>query len=203
MQNKFDLSRRQFGILSGAGALAATLGLPAHAFTTEQARDLVGRLVADIQIIIDSGNSEDRMLRDFDQLLVRYADMPIIAQTVMGVDWRRASNSQQEQFIAAFQGYMARKYGRRFREFIGGQIEVNQARAVRSFYEVTSTAYLRGNNPFEVIWLVSDGSGQDRFFNLVIEGVNLRTTERTEIGAMLDRRGGDIDQLIVDLQSLG
>jgi phospholipid transport system substrate-binding protein len=180
MQNKFDLSRRQFGILSGAGALAATLGLPAHAFTTEQARDLVGRLVADIQIIIDSGNSEDRMLRDFDQLLVRYADMPIIAQTVM-----------------------ARKYGRRFREFIGGQIEVNQARAVRSFYEVTSTAYLSGNNPFEVIWLVSDGSGQDRFFNLVIEGVNLRTTERTEIGAMLDRRGGDIDQLIVDLQSLG
>jgi len=54
-----------------------------------------------------------------------------------------------------------------------------------------------------VSFLVSDRSGRDRFFDLVIEGISMRITERTEIGAMLDRRNGDIDALIADLRSAG
>jgi len=50
---------------------------------------------------------------------------------------------------------------------------------------------------------VSDRSGQDLFFDMVIEGISLRLSERTEIGAMLDRRRGDIDGLIQDLRSAG
>ena len=36
------------------------------------------------------------------------------------------------------------------------------------------------------------------FFDLLIEGISLLKTERTEIGAMLDRRRGSIDQLIAE-----
>jgi phospholipid transport system substrate-binding protein len=98
---------------------------------------------------------------------------------------------------------MARKYGARFREFIGGQIVVRDARAVKSFFEVQATAELRGQAPFAVTFLVSDRSGQDKFFDLLIEGISLLKTERTEIGAMLDRRRGDIDALVQDLRSAG
>ena len=49
--------------------------------------------------------------------------------------------------------------------------------------------------------MVSDNAGRDLFFNMKIEGVNLLLTERTEIGAMIDRRGGDIDAMIQDLRS--
>ena len=64
-------------------------------------------------------------------------------------------------------------------------------------------SYLKGQSPFEVTFQVSDRSGKDLFFNMYIEGVNLLLTERTEIGAMLDRRKGDIDALIADLQKTG
>ncbi|WP_289080049.1 ABC transporter substrate-binding protein, partial [uncultured Sulfitobacter sp.] len=60
-------------------------------------------------------------------------------------------------------------------------------------------AYLRGEAPFEVKFLVSDRSGKDLFFDMVIEGISMRLSERTEIGAMLDQRRGDIDALIADL----
>ena len=63
-------------------------------------------------------------------------------------------------------------------------------------------AYLRGQSPFEVTFHVSDRSGRDLFFNMFIEGVNLLLTERTEIGAMIDRNGGDIDKMIADLKKL-
>lgn len=127
--------------------------------------------------------------------------MDIIAQSVLGVEWRSASNAQRRAYTDAFKTYISRKYGRRFQEFVGGRIEVNSARPVRSFFEVKSTAFLRGEAPFEVIFLVSDRSGRDLFFNIVIEGVNLAITERTEIGALLDRNGGNLDAMIQALRN--
>jgi phospholipid transport system substrate-binding protein len=35
---------------------------------------------------------------------------------------------------------------------------------------------------------------------MFIEGVNLLLTERTEIGALIDRNGGNIDAMISDLR---
>ena len=48
---------------------------------------------------------------------------------------------------------------------------------------------------------MSDKSGRLLFFNLIIEGVNMLASERTEIQAMLDKAGGDINKLIVALNA--
>jgi phospholipid transport system substrate-binding protein len=202
---KSDVTRR-FAI----GSVAATIGLAgfglalpdtAMAMTTERAKTLVDALVADINQVIASGKSEQAMYVEFERIFARYADVPTIASYAMGVDARRATPAQMREFTTVFQRYISVKYGRRFREFIGGQIEVQGARQVKSFYEVKSLAVLRGQAPFEVTFLVSDRSGKDLFFNLFIEGINMLLTERTEIGAMLDRRGGNIDAMIADLSS--
>jgi phospholipid transport system substrate-binding protein len=106
-------------------------------------------------------------------------------------------------YTKAFQGYISRKYGKRFREFIGGRIEVTDARPVKSFYEVISIARLQGQAPFEVRWHVSDKSGKDLFFNLIIEGVNMLASERAEVGALLDRAGGSVAGLAEALSRAG
>ena len=77
------------------------------------------------------------------------------------------------------------------------------SRKAKSNIEVQSTAKLRGHAPFAVSWLVSDKSGQPKIFNIIIEGVNTLTSERAEIGAMLDKRRGDIGKLTADLKKLG
>ena len=121
----------------------------------------------------------------------------------MGPDARRASTSQKRSFSKAFQSYIARKYGRRFREFIGGRLEVQGVKRVKKWYEVETKAYLKGQSPFDVTFLVSDRSGKNLFFNMYIEGVNLLLTERTEVGAILDQNGGDIDKMIKELSRAG
>lgn len=201
MHNK--LTRRDAGL--GMLALSGTVLMPqgAMALNEGEARALVDKVVGEINRIIASGKGENAMIRDFEGVFRRYGDVPTIARYALGVDARRASAGQMRAFTKAFQGYMARKYGKRFREFIGAKIEVKSARKVKSFYEVKSTARLRGSSPFEVTFLVSDRSGKDLFFNMFIEGINLLLTERTEIGAMLDRRGGNIDQMISDLKRAG
>lgn len=194
--------RGVLGLIAGAGAMLA-LPRPALALSTEEARALIGRAVADVNAVISSGKSEQQMLAQFEQIFVRYADVRYIAQSALGPAGRQAKPAQMAAYIKAFQGYISRKYGRRFREFIGGQIEVTGAHPLKSFYEVTSIARLKGQAPFEVDWHVFDKSGKNQFFNLIIEGVNMLAAERTEIGAMLDKAGGSIDKLTAQLAKAG
>ncbi len=197
------LNRRHF-IATGISATAFT-ALPGTAFalTDARARSLVDQVVKDINRVIASGKSQSAMIADFERIFSRYADVNVIARSTLGADSRRASNAQLRAYSAVFRSYIARKYGKRFREFIGGKIEVNKVRKVKSWHEVLSTVQLRGSSPFDVRFLVSDRSGKDLFFDMIIEGVSLRLSERTEIGAMLDRRNGNIDALIADLKTAG
>ncbi|MDG1737812.1 MAG: ABC transporter substrate-binding protein [Paracoccaceae bacterium] len=202
MSNPVSLSRRSMMALTTGAAASVALPLPAFATTKRSAKKLVERVVADINTIIDSGKSEEAMLVDFEQVFADYADVNTIARYALGVEARSASDAQLKAFTAAFRKYMSGKYGRRFREFIGGRVEVRDARAVKSFFEVTAMAHLQGMAPFELTFLVTDRSGEEKFFNMFIEGLNMLLSERTEIGAMLDNRRGDLDLTIQDLQKL-
>lgn len=194
------LKRRVF-LASACAALA--LPLPAFALTENSAKSLIDGLVADINKVISSGKSENAMFRDFERIFARYSDTSYISAYAMGVDGRRASSAQKRAFSKAFQQYIARKYGRRFREFIGGRLEVNKVKKVKNWFEVSTTAFLRGETPFDVTFHVSNRSGKDLFFNMYIEGINLLLTERTEVGAILDRNKGNIDAMIADLGKAG
>ncbi|HMS95970.1 MAG TPA: ABC transporter substrate-binding protein [Tabrizicola sp.] len=202
MPSNPEVSRR--ALLAGLASGLTVLALPrrALAMTAEDAKTLVDKTVGAINDIINSGKSEKAMYGDFEKLFARYADVPTIARSVLGPAAKTASSDQMSSYTKAFRGYISRKYGRRFREFIGGRIEVAEAKAVKSFFEVISTAYLQGEAPFEVRWHVSDKSGKGLFFNIIIEGVNMLASERTEMGALLDQRGGDLDTLIADLNTL-
>ncbi|MGD9864697.1 MAG: phospholipid-binding protein MlaC [Pseudodonghicola sp.] len=199
----FHFSRRQ--LIGTACAAAAVAGLPGAALALNEgkARGMVDQLVGEINKVIDSGKSETAMYRDFERIFQAYSDTSYIAAYAMGADGRRASAAQKRAFTDAFTGYISRKYGKRFREFIGGRLEVKEVRKIKNFLEVRTTAFLRGESPFEVAFNVSDRTGKELFFNIYIEGVNMLLTERTEIGSMLDKRKGNIDQLIVDLKSAG
>ena len=193
----FDVTRRTF-VLGTTAALAMPGAV--WALNESQASALVGKLVGAINKIIDSGKSEKAMIGEFEKVFKRYADLSYVAAYAMGADGRRASAGQKKAFSQAFTGYISRKYGKRFREFIGGRLEVQKTRAVKNYFEVSTTAYLKGHSPFTVTFHVSDRSGRPLMFNMYIEGVNLLLTERTEVGALLDKRRGDIDAMIADLR---
>ena len=197
------MTRREFFGTLSAFAFAAALPNDAFALTDAQAKSLVDNVVRDINKVIASGKSLSSMIREFEKIFSKYADVPIIARSALGPDARRASSSQLNAYTKAFRGYIARKYGKRFEEFVGGQIEVKGARKVKSFHEVQTTVRLRGQSPFAVNFLVSDKSGKPKFFDMIIEGISLRLSEKEEIGAMLDRRKGNIDQLTQDLKKAG
>lgn len=197
------LTRRNMLLGSAATVASASLASPALALSTGQASTHVDKVVAAINKVIASGKSESNMIKDFEKIFVKYSDVKYLASYALGVEGRRASSGQKRSFTKAFQGYIARKYGKQFRSFVGGRLVVENTKTVKNHVEVKTVAHLKGQAPFDVTFFVSDKTGKVLFYNMFIEGISLLLTERTEIGAMLDRRKGSLDALIKDLKSAG
>lgn len=186
-------------------ASAALLGLlprPAAADAASQAQALVMAISADLTKLVNSGRSEAQLYRDFEGLLARYADMPAVAAATLGPAWRGASAGQRQAYVAAFQSYLARKYGRQFGEYRNASISVTGARDAGKAGVLVQTVVVRpGQENIAVDWQISDRSGRARAVNLIIEGVSLLANERAEIGAMLDAQGGSVDRLTAELRA--
>lgn len=199
------ISRR--GLLAGLGALTlAALVLPAapaRALTASQAEALVDKVVAEINAVINGSASEAQMIPQFEAMLVRYGDMDAIARTCLGPAAREVSAAQLAAFTEAFKGYIARKYGKRFREFIGAQIQVTGSKPYKDRFIVQTVFNLRGQAPFDVDFLVADRNGKQMFYEMVIEGVSMLATERAEVGSILDARRGDVAALTEALKTAG
>ena len=202
------LSRR--GVLTAGLATLVLAATPrdAQATTLAEARTLVDAVAAELTSIVNSGGSIDQMIRRFDAVFDRFADLPVIARSVLGPVAREASTSQLARFTEAYRGYLSRKYGRMlFGGYVGGQIAVTGAGTSGTVHSVQSVAQMQrrsgGTERLDVVWQVSTRSPQARFFNMIIDGVNFFAIEREEVPAMLDARRGDLDRLIGDLPGLG
>lgn len=191
--NDLTLTRRH--LIAGLAVLALAPA-PALALSTATAQSLVTSLVAEIQTTVNSGKSNAAVYRAFESIFERYADVPTIARFALGPAARTASPAELSAFTNAFSTYISRKYGQRFQEFIGGTVTVKNARPDKNgIVVVQSVANLKNESPFAVDFHVSDRSGSAKVFNVIIEGVNMLTTERTEIGALLDQSGGSVPKL--------
>ena len=202
-----EMPRRRFLAASAAG-LATLWAGPAAAVTEAQARTLVDRLAAELTRIVNSGGSVAQMVGQFEGVLDRFADMPVIARSVLGPVARQASPAQLNRFTVAYRGYLARRYGRAlFGGYDGGEIRVTGISRSGTVFSVASVAQMSrragGRERLDVIWQISERSPEPRFFNMIIDGVNLFAIEREEVPALLEARGGNLDRLIADLPGLG
>ncbi len=193
--------------LAGAALLAPFLGPlfgpggRAVADAGSAASAVVTALAADLTKLVNSGKARTQIYSGFESILARYADMPAVAASALGPPWRSASAGQKQQFVAAFQSYLARKYGAQFDEYKNASIQVKGTKDGGKAGVLVSTLVVRpGIDNIAVDWQVSDRSGSPKVVNLVIEGVSMLANERAEVGAMLEASRGDIDGLIAQLR---
>ena len=166
------------------------------------AEELIKKISLEVNNIISSTRDESVTIDELESVFKNYADTNIMALTTLGPARRTASSSQLEFFKDSFQIYFLNKYARRFRELRDGEISILSSRPIRSGVEVKTRVHLIDWAPLEVLWLVSDRSGEVKIFNIIIDGINLLSSERVEIGVMLENRNGDIDLLSSSLRGI-
>lgn len=202
----FEIDRRRLLALVAAAGLGGALGLaapsPAHALSEDAAREHVREAIDEVLALVKAPGTGTEKAGRFRRILEDHAAMPEIARFAAGIAWRDMSASQQDAFVDAFSQFVAETYARRFQEYSSETVTITGVQdGGRRGLIVRSEVSQPGGQPVVVDWLVNDRPGRLVIADLIIEGVSLVVTQREEIGAMLEKRNGDVDQLISDLRS--
>ena len=201
MINNIYISRRS-AIFSLAGS-TALLGMPAFALSKAEAEELINQLSNDVLSAINAQSSRDELFEKFEKIFATYADVFLIARKALGPTWRSANKTQRSAYVSAFRGYMARYYGKQFEEFIGAKIIIDKSRKTSGGYLVDSKIIFKDGSNYLAQWHVVDARGKFLMYNLFLEGVSVLSDVRIQIGSMLDKRGGSIDELTSHLLTTG
>ena len=65
---------------------------------------------------------------------------------------------------------------------------------------VTSQVWTNGNSPVDIDWHVQNRNGRFVVTDVVVGGVSMKTTQRSEFASIIQRNGGQPDSLIAALR---
>ena len=151
-----------------------------------------------INALTDKSISQNEKESQFGKLFDKNFDVSSISRFVLGKYWKQASLDQKKKFIKAFRNYVVKTYSSRFNEYSGEKLKlVNYENEKNPKIFLVHTILERQDAPvIKVDWRI--GKKKDRFviLDIIIEGISLAITQRSEFVSVIDQNEGSIDQLI-------
>ena len=151
-----------------------------------------------INTLTNKSISQNEKESQFGKLFDKNFDIPSISRFVLGKYWKQASLDQKKNFIKAFRNYVVKTYSSRFNEYSGEKLKlVNYENEKNPKIFLVHTILERQDAPvIKVDWRI--GKKKDRFviLDIIIEGISLAITQRSEFVSVIDQNEGSIDQLI-------
>ena len=151
-----------------------------------------------INTLTNKSISQNEKESQFGKLFDKNFDIPSISRFVLGKYWKQASLDQKKNFIKAFRNYVVKTYSSRFNEYSGEQLKlIDFKNESNPKIFLVHTILEREDAPvIKVDWRI--GKKKDRFviLDIIIEGISLAITQRSEFVSVIDQNEGSIDQLI-------
>lgn len=145
--------------------------------------------------------SQDQKESEFRKLLKNSFDMKTIGRFALGRYWNTATAQQQQEYQQLFENMVVDVYAARFSEYKGQKLEVSGARADGNDTLVTShIVSANGGDKFQVDWRVRGKGGNYKVVDVIIEGVSMALTQRSDFASVIQRGGGDVQSLLVHLR---
>lgn len=136
----------------------------------------------------------------FRSLLSQGFDLRFIGRFVLGRYWRGATPDQQNDYIDLYGEYLLQIYSARLGGYSGETLTVIGARMVNDKDFVVSTNLTRPSGPaIAADWRVRVIDGQYRIIDIMIEGISMAVTQRSEFASVVQRDG--IDGLLTILRA--
>ena len=138
----------------------------------------------------------ERLAR-FRQLFNADFDGMAIAQFVLGRYWRSASDEERQEFLKLFDDYIVFVYGTRLSDFNGETFKVRGSRSDGNGTIVSTDVYSPGASaPIKIDWRLIDQNGGFKITDVIIEGISMLVTQRSEFASVIQRQGGQIGGLL-------
>lgn len=155
-----------------------------------------------IAMLSDETLDDEARTREFRRLLKTGFQLELIGRFVLGRHWRSASAAEQVEFTQLFEDYLVASYARQFSEYGGEQLVVDGGRPKGKSGAIVMSRIVRPEGaPFQVEWRLRHGDEGWRIIDVVVEGVSMAVTHRSEFSSVIASQGGSVAGLLEVLRS--
>ncbi len=134
------------------------------------------------------------------KLLDRYFDMTAIGRFALGRNWRKASKVQQKQYLKLFKDMVVRTYAHKFKDYSGEQFEVTGSKILNKRDTIVNSRIIPKDAPkLSIDWRVRKKANEYKIIDIIIEGVSMSVTQRSEFASIIQQGGGNVEFLIAEL----
>ncbi len=167
-----------------------------------KAKNFIDKMGSDAISFLDNKSLSNAQKQEkFRVLLNRNFDMDTIGRFALGKNWRSASEAQQKEYLNLFDDMIVRVYSSRFNEYDGQNFKVLSARDIgKNDKLVTSYIIPPSGSKVQVDWRVRNKNGSYKVIDVIIEGVSMSLTQRSDFSSIIQRGGGNIEVLLKHLR---
>lgn len=166
------------------------LPLPAFAASDADARALVGRLEQEAIAMAAPSLAVAEKERRFRALLRNSFAMPQIAQFVLTRHWRAATAAQRREFLSLFEDTLVGVWVPRFRDYGGQRLDVLQIQPEPDGFLVDTVVQRPRGDGTGVTWRLIDTARGLRVMDIIVDGVSMALTQRSDYASVLRTAGG-------------
>ncbi len=191
------LSRAAYLVL--ALVMLSGVAGPARALTPDDASRFITTLGQEATQTLNSQGSLEQKETKVRDILARNFDLQLIGRYVVGQSWRTMTPDQQEQYSQLFQEYVLRTYSKRLGGYSGQQFQVTNSKPINQDEALVTTTISRPSaSPIEAAWRVKNYPQSPKIVDVMVTGVSMVVTQRSEFSAVIQRQG--VDGLIETLR---
>lgn len=190
---------RRLLILLFAGFVAGPLPVSA----AEEPTDFIGTLGARAinELTAKDLSQADREIK-FRQLLKEHFDMPTIGRFVLGRYWNLATEVERTEYLKLFEDFVVRSYAVRFSGYSGETFSVKGSSPGPKTATFVHSKVMRNNaEPIRVDWRVEPRGDRLVITDIIVEGVSMSVTQRSEFASVIQSSGGKIEGLLEALRN--
>jgi len=190
---------KSFLVLLFAGFIAASSGAAAADAPSDFITTLGTRAIT--ELADEEISQADREAR-FRTLLNEHFDVPAIGRFVLGRHWKAASDTERTEFLKLFEDFIVRSYAARFAGYSGETFSVKGSTPGPKSATVVHSKVLRGSaEPIRLDWRVEPRGDKLVITDVIVEGVSMSVTQRSEFASVIQSSGGKIEGLLEALRN--
>jgi len=178
----------------------ALLAAPAPA-APGPASKFVSELGAEaLRVFADASMPMDKREAEFRRLFLKSFDVNAISRFVVGNSWRTASEGERDEYRKLFEEYVVAAYTARLSQYSGETFQVKDEVAAGDDIMVNSQIVRPSGPPVRVEWRVRSGENGPKIVDVVVEGVSMAITQRSEFSSVIQQGGKGLASLNVRLR---
>ncbi len=168
------------------------------------ARNFIKAMTEDaISMLTVKDISRSERAERFRTLMKKNFAMKGIAKFVLGRHWRKASDEQKEEYLRLFEDLMVVTYADRFEKYSGEKLLIKRAEVRGKKDAIVHTTMVKADNatkPLKVAWRVRGKGGTFTVIDVIVEGISMIMTQKSEFASFLKQNGGELKALLAELK---